>query len=94
MNFATKLCDDSVLSDVCGGKSLKGVMEIQTSMGRLSSSDPTVFWQLFDTQIEPILTWAAEVWGLEDVGQIEKVQIFAMKRFLDVPLHSSNKLLY
>ena len=31
---------------------------------------------------------------MEDVGPIEKVQTFAMKRFLSVPLHSSNKLLY
>ena len=53
---------------------------IQKSMRRLSSSDPSGFWKLFDTQIEPILTNAAEVWGIEDVDQIEKVQTFAMKR--------------
>ena len=69
-------------------------MEIQKSMRRLNCSDPTVLWKIFDTQIEPILTYAAEVWGLEDVGQIEKVQTFALKRFMGVPLHSSNKLLY
>ena len=54
-------------------KGKKGVMEIQKSMRRLSCSDPTVLWKLSDIQIEPILTYAAEVWGLEDVGQIEKV---------------------
>ena len=69
-------------------------MEIQKSMRRLSCSDATVLWKLFDTWIEPILTYAAEVWGLEDVGPIEKVQTFAMKRFLGVPLLWSNKLLY
>ena len=63
-------------------------------MRRLNCSDPTVLWKRFDSQIEPIFTYAAEVWGLEDVGPIEKVQTFAMKRFLGVPLHSSNKLLY
>ena len=31
---------------------------------------------------------------MEDVGPIEKVLTFAMKRFLGVPSHSSNKLLY
>ena len=31
---------------------------------------------------------------MEDVGPIEKVQTLAMKRFLGVPLHSSNNLLY
>ena len=75
-------------------KGKQGVMETQKSMRRLSSSDPTVSWKLFDTQMEPILTDAADVWGLEETGQIEKEHIFAMKRFLGVPLHSSNKLLY
>ena len=92
-DFYHKTLYNSVFWDVCK-KGKKDVMEIQKSMRRLSSSDPKVFRKLFDTQIEPILTYAAEVWGLEDVGQIEKVQIFAMKRFLGVPLHSSNKLLY
>ena len=93
MTFTTKLCIDFVLSDVCK-KGQKGVMEIQKAMRRLRSSDPMIFWKLFDSQIEPVLTYAAEVCGLENVGQIEKVQIFAMKRFLSVPLHSSNNLLY
>ena len=93
MNFTTKLCMNSVLLDVCI-KGKKGVMEIQKSVRRLSCSDPTVLWKLFDTQTEPVLTYAAEVWGLEDVDPIEKVQTFALKRFMGVPLHSSNKLLY
>jgi len=53
-----------------------------------------IFWKLSDSEIEPMLTYAAEIWGLENVGQMGKVQTFAMKRFLRVPLHSSNKLLY
>ena len=73
---------------------LTSVMEILKFMQRPSSSDPTVFWKLFDTHIEPILMYAVKIWGSEDVGQIEKVQTFAMERFLGVPLHSSNKLLY
>ena len=48
----------------------------------------------FDTQIEPILTYSSEVWGLENVDQLEKVHTFAIKRFLNVPLHSSSKLVY
>ena len=93
MTFTTKLCINSVLLDV-RTKGKKGVMEIQKSVRRLSCSDPTVLWKLFDTQIEPTLIYAAEVWGLEDVDPVEKVQTFAMKRFVVIPLHSSNKLLY
>ena len=66
-------------------------MEIQKSMRRLSTIDPCLFWKLFDAQITPILTHAAEVWGLHDTKQIEKVHTFAIKQFLNVPLHCSNK---
>ena len=93
MTFTTKLCINFVLLDVCI-KGNRDVMKIQKSTRSLSCSDPTVLWKLFDTQIEPTLIYAAEVWGLEDVDPVEKVQTFAMKRFLGVPLHSSNKLLY
>ena len=69
-------------------------MEIQKSMRRLSTIDPCLFWKLFDAQITPILTYAAEVWGLHDTKQIEKVHTFAIKRFLNVPLQCSNKMIY
>jgi hypothetical protein len=93
MTFTTKLCISSVLSDI-SRKGRKGVMEIQRSMRRLGSGDLGLFWKLFDCQIEPVLTYSVEVWGLEDVSPIEKVHTFAMKRFLNIPLHSSNKLMY
>ena len=79
---------------MCVKKERRGVMEIQKSMRRLSTIDPCLFWKLFDAQITPILTYAAEVWGLHDTKQIEKVHTFAIKRFLNVPLHCSNKMIY
>ena len=57
MTFTAKLCTDFVLTDVCK----KGVMKIQTATRRLISSDPMIFWKRFDSQIEPMLTYAAEV---------------------------------
>ena len=61
-------------------------MKIQKSMRKSSSIDPCLFLKLLDAQTEPILTYAAEVWGLGNVTQIEKVYTFAIKRFLNVPL--------
>ena len=55
-------------------------MEIQKSMRRLSTTDPCLFWKHFDTQIT-ILTYAAEVWGIHDTKQTEKLRAFAIKRF-------------
>ena len=50
--------------------------EIQKSMRRLNTIDPCLFWKLFDAQITHILTYAAEIWGLHDTKQIEKVHTF------------------
>ena len=43
MTFATKLCINFVLSDVCK-KGKRGVIEIQKAMRRLSSPDPMIFF--------------------------------------------------
>ena len=75
-------------------KGEKGVMEILKCMRKLKSNDYSLFWKMFDTQIEPILTYGAEVWGLFENCEMEKVHTFAMKRFLNVPFHVSNKVIY
>jgi hypothetical protein len=75
-------------------KGKKGVIEIIKSLKKLNSIEPLIFWKLFDTQIEPILTYAAEVWGIVDNNQMENVHTFAIKLFLNVPLHSSNRMVY
>ena len=78
MIFTTKFSVSAALSDVCK-KGKKGVVEIQKSMRRLSTIDPCLFWKLFDAQITPLLTYAAEVWGLHDTKQIENVHTFPIK---------------
>ena len=94
MVFTTKLSIKISLADYCR-KGKKGVIEILKTMRRLHCADPSLFWKLFDTQVVPLLTYSAEVWGLdENIDDIEKVHTFAMKRFCGVPLHSSNKLMY
>ena len=34
------------------------------------------------------------MWGLENNPHLEKVHTYALKRFINVPLHSSNKIVY
>ena len=42
-------------------------------------------FKLFDTMIKPILCYAAELWGFEIAGNIEKVHDQFCKRFLKLP---------
>ena len=58
-------------------------MEIQKPMRKLSTIDPKLFWKLLDTQIVPILTSSSEMWGLQNVDQIERQHAFAIKRILN-----------
>jgi hypothetical protein len=91
--FSTKLSLNYAW-DESSRKGKKGVIEILKTLRRLKCSDFNLFWKLFDSQIEPLLTYAAEIWGLETNTKIEKVQNYAIKRFLNVPIHSSNTILY
>jgi hypothetical protein len=93
MTFTTKLSLNTGWGEMCR-KGKKGVVEILRSLRKLNSIEPSIFWKLFDAQIEPILTYAAEVWGVSSNTQMENVHTFAIKRFLSVPLHSSNRMVY
>ena len=69
-------------------------MEIQKPIRKLSTIDLTLFWKLLDTQIVPILTYSSSIWGLQNVDRIEMQHTFAIKRIVNVPSHSSSKLVY
>ena len=54
----------------------------------------TVF-KLFDSQIQPMLTYGAEVWGLNGDNHIIKtIHLFAMKRLLNVSIKTPNALVH
>lgn len=93
MIFTTKLSLNVGWAETCN-KAKRGVIAILKSMRTLNSLDLTLFWKLFDTQVAPILLYASEIWGLIKNDHMEKVHVFAMKRFLNIPLHASNQMMY
>ena len=93
MIFSTKLSFNYAWNESCR-KGKRGVIEILKSLRKLGSIDYYLFWKMFDVQIEPIITYGAEIWGLNINSQMEKVHTYAMKRFLNVAIHSSNTVLY
>jgi hypothetical protein len=93
MLFTTKLSLKKAVAEYCR-KGRKGVIVILKTLRKLNAMDSSIFWKLFNTQIEPVLTYGAELWGIYDNIDLEKVHTFAIKRFLNVPLHSSNTVVY
>ena len=50
--------------------------------------------KIFDTQVQPVIPYSAEIWGLHRLSNVERVHTFARKRYLNVPLKVPNKFVY
>ena len=73
-------------------KVVVGIFKLLWSLGERS---PSIFFKLFDTQIQPVLNFGAEVWGLEaDNTPIERIYLFAIKRFLNTSIRTPNVMVY
>ena len=73
----------------------KGVIGVLKLLWTLAEQSPTLFLNLFDCQIQPMLTYDAEVWGImADHCTIERVHLFAIKRLLNVSTRTPSALVY
>ena len=73
----------------------KGVLGILRLLWRLGDQCPKLFFKLFDCQIQPKLTYGSEVWGImADYSVIERVHLFAIKRFLNINTRTPSALVY
>ena len=71
-------------------------MEIFSVLYKFENQSMTIFQKLFDSKVQPVLLYAAEIWGLEDdyCYQVEKTHLFALKRFLGVSQRTPNNMMY
>ena len=59
----------------------KGALGILRLLWRLGEQCPKLFFKLFDCQIQPMLTYGSEVWGImADYSITERVHLFSVKR--------------
>ncbi|WP_293716285.1 hypothetical protein, partial [Thiolapillus sp.] len=68
------------------------IVKLLWSIGEHS---PEIFFKMFDSQIQPILTYGSEIWGLSDNQEcIERVHLSALKKFMGVSSKSPRHLIY
>ena len=92
--FSTGLSFSFALKDMAD-RARKGVIGILRLLWSFGNQSPRLFFKLFDCQIQPILTYGSEVWGLiTDFSIIERVHLFAIKRYLNVSIRTPNALVY
>ena len=73
----------------------KGVTAILRLLWSIGEHSPEIFFKLFDSQIQPILTYGSEIWGVSTKQDcIERVHLSAMKRFLCVSQRTPKHLVY
>lgn len=81
----------------CGeyaSKAKAKILDLMRTMWSLCNLDSSVFFQLFDAQIKPMLLYASEIWGISRLAVVESAHLFACKRFLGVSNRTPNHMIY
>ena len=92
--FSTRLSFSKTIDDLAT-RGKKGVIAILKTLWSLGDHSPKIFFKLFDSQVLPISTYGSEIWGLcKNIDAIERVHLFAIKRFLGVHPKTPKHLLY
>ena len=93
--FSTRLSFRGACQDLAS-KAKKGTLCILQKLRMFDHFSLSVFLRLFDSQIQPVLLYGAEIWGLSKVATdvVEKAHLFALKKFLGVANCTPNDLVY
>ena len=91
--LTTKLSVDISLAEYAGRAKGK-IVEIIRTIHALGHIDLNIYFKLFDTQVKPLLLYAAEIWGTISYKTLESVHLFACKKSLGVGKKTPNNLVY
>ena len=77
--LTTKLSSNSACEEYVS-KAKGIILDLMKTMWFLGSLNTTVFFQLCDAQIKPMLLYASEIWGTSRLRITESAHLFACKR--------------
>ena len=75
-------------------QALKVLIRLIRNMRTLGDMSCKTFFKIFDVKISPILLYGSEIWGLNKYDSIEKVHLYACKKYLGVKYNTSNSMVY
>jgi len=91
--MSTKICTNTLLSELAS-RAKAATIQIIRSINKIQCFSPNVFFKMFDAQVQPLLLYGAEIWGVDNCDVIEGVHLFALKRFLNVSMQTPNSMVY
>ena len=76
-------------------KAKRALLYIIQRLRQYNNDSAHVFLKIFDAQIQPIMQYGSEIWGLEKAAyECEKIHLYALKKFLNVDMKTPNDLVY
>jgi len=73
----------------------RALLCIMSKLYRIDCKSINVFLKFFDVQVQPIVLYVAEIWGLEIWSSMtDNVHLFGLKRYLGVDRKTPNDLVY
>ena len=93
IDFTTKLSFNNATRPFVS-KAKQICFELSKSLYNIDCYSLDVFSKLFDAKVLPVLTYACELWGMDEMLEIERVHTVSFKRFLNVSTHCANLTLY
>ena len=92
--FTTRLSFVSACRDLAS-RAKNALVCVLQKLYLLNNNSLEVFLKLFDAQVQPIAQYGSELWGLDKAAiHIEKVHLYALKRFLGVDMKTPNDFVY
>ena len=91
--LTTKLSSNSACEEYVS-KAKGKILDLMKTMWFLGSLNTTVFFQLCDAQIKPMLLYASEILGTSRLRITESAHLFACKRLLSLSDKSPNHMVH
>ena len=93
--FSTRLSFAAACRDLAS-RAKNRLLFIMRKLFMLNNNSLQLFVKIFDTQIQPVIQYGSELWGLDKkvVIYCESVHLFGLKKFLGVEMRTPNDLVY
>ena len=91
--LTTKLSTTQAVADFIP-KAKRKIITILKALRKINCTDWGVFSKIFNAQIQPALLYASKIWVKGRVETVEKVHLFAIKRFLRLSNKTPSIIVY
>jgi len=78
------------MSENMAVKAKRVIVSLISSLYEYMPMQYNCYFKLIDAKVMPILFYGSELWGLKSFDAVERVHIYACKRFMSAPLHTCN----